>query len=472
MKVRTRFAPSPTGMLHIGGFRTALFAWAFARKNSGSFILRIEDTDQERKVDGAVALILDGFKWLGLDIDEGPSVEELKSIGEENSSYPDLGGEFAPYIQSLRKDKYKKAAQVLLEKGFAYKSTLGGDDLAKAIESGDAYKEEVDESKPYAIRLKLPKEFTISTKDAVRGNINWTNPPLKDPVILKSDGLPTYHLAVVVDDNEMEISHVIRGEEWIPTTPIHLYLYDCFGYERPVFCHLSPILGSDGKKLSKRDGAASITDFRNEEYLPEALINFISLIGWSPGDDQEIFTLSEFINKFSLSGLSVSGGMFDRKKLDWMNGEYINKMEITKFVEKVEEVVEIDVEKIKLFETDLKERIKKFSEVKPLLAFITDFKEHDFSMLEKKKISNSESVTIINKIMEVLESVEDFTAQKIETLVKPTAEELDIKIGTLFITLRVSATGSMTSLPLFKCLEGLGKKEVLSRMGLAKSKLN
>lgn len=467
MRVRTRFAPSPTGMQHIGGFRTALFAWAFARHHKGQFILRIEDTDQERKVDGAISLILEAFNWLGLDIDEGPSTSDLSAVGETPTVDLNLGGEKGPYIQSLRKEKYQKVAEVLLEKGFAYKSTLGGDELTNAIADGSAYSEKIEEGTPYAIRLKLPKDFNISTDDGVRGNLSWSNPPLKDPVILKSDGLPTYHLAVVVDDHEMEITHVMRGEEWIPTTPIHLYLYECLGYKQPIFCHLAPILGSNGKKLSKRDGAASINEFRDANYLPSALLNFVALIGWSPGDDKEVFSLDEFVAKFSLSGLSVSGGIFDRQKLDWMNGEYINKLSTADFIDYASKFTDVSKETLALLERDLKERIKKIDEIPPLLEFINDFKEHDFSSLEKKKITKDDVSLIIPKVKEILDDVSSFKEKDMEEKVKPLADELDIKIGKLFITLRVAATGSMTKLPLFKCIEVLGKKEVFKRLDLA-----
>lgn len=469
MEVRTRFAPSPTGMQHIGGFRTALFAWAFARHNNGKFILRIEDTDQERKVEGAISLIIEAFNWLGLDIDEGPSSSDLLAVGESLNIDLHLDGNKGPYIQSLRKDIYKKAAEKLIEKGFAYKSTLGGEELKRAIADGIAYNEEIKQGTPYAIRLKLPKEFNISTIDGVRGTLSWTNPPLKDPVILKSDGLPTYHLAVVVDDHEMDITHVMRGEEWIPTTPIHLYLYECLGYKQPIFCHLAPILGSNGKKLSKRDGAASINEFKEANYLPSALLNFVALIGWSPGDDTEIFSLSEFVSKFSLSGLSVSGGIFDRQKLDWMNGEYINNLNSSEFVEYASKFTNVKAENLELLEVDLKERIKKIDEIKPLLDFINNFHKHDFSTLVKKKIAKEELKRIVDNVKEVLEGLSELTEKDLEEKVKPLADKLEIKIGILFVTLRVAGTGSMTNLPLFKCLEALGKQEVLKRLDLAVS---
>jgi glutamyl-tRNA synthetase len=327
-QIRTRFAPSPTGFSHVGNFRTAMYAWLHARHCGGKFLLRLEDTDQERLVPGAVRYIIESLQWLGVDIDEGPSHEELKAVNEYWEGAPNLGGPHGPYIQSRRTELYKKYAEELIAKGHAYRCDCTSEMLEKEREEQAAGKEsigyagrcrtrDVPADVKHVVRFKIPEKVSLRLDDAVRGTVTWESPSLKDPVLLKSDGFPTYHLACVVDDHLMEISHVMRGEEWLSTTPLHLMLYDAFGWEKPVFCHLSQVLGGDGKKLSKRHGADSLNVLKENGYLPEAILNYVVLVGWSPGegDAQEVFTRDELIKKFSLDHLNSAGGIFDGAKL-------------------------------------------------------------------------------------------------------------------------------------------------------------
>jgi glutamyl-tRNA synthetase len=479
--IRTRFAPSPTGFQHLGGFRTGLYAWAFARHNQGQFVLRIEDTDQERKVDGAISYILESFNWLGIDIDEGPSFAELKLVGENlgaefEKQNSDLGGKYAPYIQSLRMSRYQEIAKQLLKSGHAYCSTLSGPELDQAILNGTADQEKVPDGQPCAIRLKLPKNFNISFEDGARGTISWSNPPLKDPAILKSDGLPTYHLASIVDDHDMEITHVMRGDEWLATTPIHLYLYDILNWKRPIFCHLAPILGKDGKKLSKRHGASSLNEYREQGYLPEALLNFVALIGWSPGNDQEIFSIQEIANLFSLSGLSCSGGVFDEQKLLWMNAEHIKKLSDADLTNRLQNYLAtkdkiILADHLRILLPNIRERIKKLSDVEPLIEFLTSKLSFDLDILVKKKISNELALQIVTKAKTIIQSLNDYSVSNLENNLKTLTDELQIKIPELFVTLRVASTGTMTALPLFDCMVALGKEEVLKRFDLFEKRL-
>ena len=327
MSVRVRYAPSPTGLQHIGGVRTALFNYFFARSQGGKFILRVEDTDQTRYSDEALQDLYDTFEWLGIKWDEGP----------------DTGGDFGPYIQSERFDLYREYADKLLESGHAYrcyctaerleemrasqKKATGYDrrcrDLSADDEAKLAAELEAKGLKP-VIRFKIPLDGATSFHDEIMGDIKRKNKDINpDPVILKGDGFPTYHLANVVDDHFMQITHILRAQEWIPSGPLHVLLYQAFGWEPPKYCHLPMVMGKDGQKLSKRHGSTSVREFRKEGYLPEALVNYVSLIGWSYDDSREFFTKKELEELFTLDKLNKAPGVFDYKKLDWFNGQYI-----------------------------------------------------------------------------------------------------------------------------------------------------
>ena len=341
--VRLRFAPSPTGFLHIGGLRTALFSWLFARQNQGSFIFRLEDTDRNRLVEAAESNLLKMLEWAGLDIDEGPGI----------------GGDFGPYRQSERLEIYRDHVDRLLGQGDAYPCFCSEERLEKlkTFQRSEGLtprydnhcrklqKKEVETTiqsgEKHVIRMKIPEnQETFRLNDLVRGTIAIESTQVEDQVILKSDGFPTYHLAVVVDDHLMQISHVVRGEEWLPSFPKHLLLYRYFGWEPPEFIHLPLILNEERAKLSKRHGAVSVEEFRERGYLPQALLNFIALLGWNPGDDREVLSLEEMVDEFRFERVSKSGAVFDREKLNWMNQQYLLKLPEEEYFRMIDDVIQ------------------------------------------------------------------------------------------------------------------------------------
>lgn len=333
MSVRVRFAPSPTGYLHIGGLRTALYNYLFAMQQKGTFLLRIEDTDQTRLVPGAVEGLIQALAWAGVSHTEGPMLKADNTLEEQ--------GAFGPYVQSARLPIYKEYLERLLENDHAYTCFCTRERLEKLREEqkeqGETPKYDghcrsiplaeararAAAGESHVVRMKLPEDTEVTFEDLVLGQVTVNTSDLDDQVLMKADGYPTYHFAVIVDDNGMGITHVIRGQEWLPSTPKHVLLYQFFGWEAPKFVHLPNILNSDKKKLSKRQGDVAVEDFRQKGYLPEALVNYIALLGWSPEDNTEFFTMDELISHFSLERVSKSGGVFDVNKLNWMNGHYI-----------------------------------------------------------------------------------------------------------------------------------------------------
>ena len=327
-EVRVRFAPSPTGFVHIGSLRTALYNYLFAKKMGGKYILRVEDTDRTRLVDGAIENMLNAMKWAGVNHDEGVMLDDNGNVVQK--------GEYGPYIQSERLDIYKKYIQELLDNGKAYYCFCTKERLdevrEKQKEAGetprydghcrDLTQEEIDAKiaagEPYVIRLRLPENHVIKFTDLVRGETEFNTNDLDDQVLIKTDGFPTYHFAVVVDDHLMKITHVIRGEEWVSSTPKHVYLYEAFGWEAPKFVHLPNILNKEKKKLSKRQGDVAVEDFKKKGYLPEGLVNYVALVGWSPEENKEIFSMEELEQAFSIERVSKSGGVFDTEKLNWV----------------------------------------------------------------------------------------------------------------------------------------------------------
>ena len=478
--VRTRFAPSPTGFLHVGGVRTNFFAWLQAKKHGGTFILRIEDTDRNRLVPGAIQAIVEDLEWLGLSVDEGPSSEELKLCDPSWESASGFSGDCGPYVQSQRTARYREVAEQLLELGVAYRDKRTAEELEKekeSIASSDAAAwdaardQEVDPSEEHVIRLKIPRGRKLVLNDAVKGEIVWDEIPLRDPVLLKSDGFPTYHLAVVVDDHDMQVSHIMRGDEWISTAPIHVLLYEALGWEMPVFCHLPPVLGEDGKKLSKRHGSTQLRAFREAGYLPEALLNFLVLLGWSSGDDQEIFTLDEMIEKFSLERVNRAGAIFSYEKLDWMNGTYIRGLSVEDFANRLEPfftqagLTINDRDALMAILPLVQERTKLLTDVAPQIEFLfVDTLERDMDAMLSKKVNAETAKKILEACAEALESVDDFRKDSLEATVKPLAEKLDLKVGSIFITLRIAVTGKKATPPLFESIEVLGKERCLARI--------
>jgi glutamyl-tRNA synthetase len=473
-------------MLHIGGFRTALYAWLLARHHGGKFILRVEDTDQERKVDGAIRYILEGFDWFGIEIDEGPTAEELSQVEDNVGGLPTPGGSYGPYIQSLRKERYQEIADLLVEKGVAFRCDCTKEQLDKEREeqresgetpgySGRCRDRSVSKDAPHVVRFQMPEKPDVTMVDGVRGEITWESIPLRDPVLMKTDGLPTYHLAVVVDDHDMKISHVLRGEEWIPSAPLHILLYEALGWEKPVFCHLPVVLGSDGKKLSKRHGATSWSSFREDGYLPEAVLNFITLIGWSPGEgeEKEVFEPQELIERFMLDRVNASSAVFDYTKLNWMNGVYMRSLTAERFKAVVQpwlakEEIEVSESFWSALTPHLQERVKLAPEIVELAKpFVPGPVAHQLDQMINKKLDVATALALLERVSTCLSGVEDWQAPVLEETLKGVMQELELKPGQVFVPVRIAATGSKTPLPLFESLEALGKAEVVARTGAA-----
>ncbi len=483
--IRTRFAPSPTGFPHVGNIRTALFAWLFARHNGGSFVVRIEDTDVARSVEGAVEAILGGLKWLGMDWDEGPEV----------------GGKYEPYYQSRRLELYRGAAESLVAQGNAYycycspqrleemraeqarrKQPPGYDRRCRELSQRERAQNEAEGIIP-VVRFKTPLEGETSYQDLIWGEVNFTNSTIDDFILLKSDGYPTYHLANVVDDNAMEISHVIRAEEWISSTPRHILLYQALGLELPQFAHLPMILGSDRAKLSKRHGAVSITDYQESGYLAEAMFNFLTLLGWSLDDKTEIMSRQEIINNFSLERISKTAAIFNHEKLEWMNGVYIRSLEPEDLVQRSLPFLDkglpataarpLSVDYIRQIIPLIQERARTLAEV-PQLAeyfFITEL-EYDTSLLIGKKMDRESASRALEVAKTKLGQLASFDAGALEAVLRPLAEELGLKTGQLFGVLRTAVTGRTAAPPLFQTMAVLGKECCLKRIAAALDKLH
>lgn len=472
MKVRTRFAPSPTGYMHVGNLRTALYAYLLAKKDGGEFILRIEDTDQERYVEGAVDLIYKTLRETGLVHDEGP----------------DIGGGYGPYVQSERRALYKEYAEKLVESGGAYycfcdRARL--DDLrakqeadkippmydghCKSLSREEAEKR-IKNGEPYVIRQKMPRTGSTTFNDEVFGEITAPNESLDDNVLLKSDGLPTYNFANVVDDHLMNITHVIRGSEYLSSTPKYNLLYEAFGWEKPVYIHCSPVMKDAHKKLSKREGDASYEDFISKGYLKDAVLNYIALLGWSPGDDREMMTLAEMVQAFSVKGISKSPAIFDIDKLNWLNGEYIRKMSADEFTETAmpyyKQAIKRDVDYTALSNC-LINRTEKFSDIVEQLDFIDALPSYstDLYIHKKMKTNPENSLESLKRLLPVLEELEDYSTDGLHSALMALIEKMGVKNGLVLWPLRVALSGKAFTPGGGIELAGiLGKEEVIARV--------
>jgi len=455
MTVRTRFAPSPTGSLHIGGARTAIFNWLFARHAGGEFILRIEDTDRTRSTEESIQEITQAMQWLGLDWDEGP------------------------FRQSDRLDIYQKLADELLESGKAYKCYVTPEELEEkrkeAQSKGEVlrYKREwakVNEGpeNPYAIRLQTPDEGTIEVQDLLRGTVTFDAGEVDDFVILKRDGFPTYNFAVVVDDATMNITHIIRGDDHLINTPRQVLIYNALSYEIPQIAHVSMILGADNKRLSKRHGATSVVAYQDRGYLPEAIINFLSRLGWSYGD-QEIFSKTELIEKFTLDNVGKSAAVFNEEKLDWLNGWYIRNnppQEIAELVipllkEKGLEV-ELDEKFIKIVK-ELSQRAKTLLDIANTIDYFYA-EEIEYEEKAKNKFLQADIKPVLVDLSERLSLIEDFNMDEMHKVFDQVMEERELKLGKIAQPLRVALTGGTVSPGIFEVMDILGKDEVLKRL--------
>jgi glutamyl-tRNA synthetase len=478
LMVRVRYAPSPTGAPHVGNIRTALFNWVFARHHGGQFIVRIEDTDRSRYVPESEREILESLRWLGLDWDEGPEV----------------GGPHAPYHQSQRLEIYQRIAHQLVEEGKAYKCFCTPEELeqmraqqraqgasvtmydrrCRRLTPEEVRAREAD-GLPYVIRFAMPLEGTVEYEDIIHGRTVFRNALTDDFVMLKSDGYPTYHLANVVDDHLMEITHVIRGDEWISSMPRHLNLYKALGWEPPQFAHLPLLLGTDRQKLSKRHGAVQFTEFIREGYLPDAMFNFLALCGWNPGDNREILSREEIIELFSLERVSDNPFIFDHNKLLWMNGYYIRQLSKEQLVEWclpfLQEAgllpAELDAETRAYAERVIPLEQEKMKTLKDVVV-LTDFFFKEDLTVDQSAVKKWYGMPHIPQMLEELirryESLEPFTASEIERVTREVIAWLGVPGGHVIHPVRVAVSGRTTGPSLFEMLEVLGKPRVLQRL--------
>jgi glutamyl-tRNA synthetase len=458
MTVRTRFAPSPTGSLHVGGARTAIFNWLFARHAGGQFILRIEDTDRTRSTEESIQEIADAMEWLGLDWDEGP------------------------FRQSDRLDIYQKIANELLESGHAYKCYVTSEELEEkrkeAQSKGDVlrYKREwakLNEApdKPYVIRLQTPDEGTIEVQDSLRGTVTFDAVEVDDFVILKRDGFPTYNFAVVVDDATMNITHVIRGDDHLINTPRQVLIYNALSYDIPKMAHVSMILGADNKRLSKRHGATSVVAYKDKGYLPEAIINFLSRLGWSHGD-QEIFTKSELIEKFTLDNVGKSAAVFNEEKLEWLNSWYIKNEPPEKIAGLVLPLlkekgldVELDEKLVKIV-IELSQRAKTLNDIADTIGYFYA-EEIEYDEKAANKFLTPEILPVLQDITDRLSQLSDFNMDEMHKIFDQVMEERELKLGKIAQPVRVALTGGTVSPGIFEVMDILGKDEVLRRLNAA-----
>jgi len=473
---RVRFAPSPTGYLHIGGLRTALYNYLFAKNQNGKIILRIEDTDRKRFVDGAVANLLKTLEWAGIYFDEGP----------------EIGGESEPYFQSQRLEIYKKYAEELINKGKAYYAfdtperlqqlreqqqklnhqtmydklalTLSEDEVERKLENGETY----------VVRLNVQPNKTVVVDDLIRGKVEFDTNIVDDQVLIKSDGFPTYHLANVVDDHVMGITHIIRGEEWLSSTPKHVLLYEYLGWGKPVFAHLPLLLNPDKSKLSKRQGDVAVEDYRDKGFLKEALINFVALLGWNPGDEQEFFTMEELINKFSLERVHKAGAVFNIEKLNWMNAEHLRSKSNDEILLMLKDELSKSYYNEKILADNYLLLI--IEAMKPRVSFVNEFitkctyfytepTEYDEHVIKKRwKEDTPEQLT---KLRDNIAQLDNPVKEDFENALTKTVEELNIGKGKLIHPVRLALSGIGTGPGVYDLLYIIGKDESIERINRA-----
>ena len=480
--VRVRYAPSPTGLPHIGNIRTALFNWLFARRNGGAFVVRIEDTDQTRLTAGAVEAILDGLRWLEIDWEEGPEV----------------GGDFGPYEQSRRLEVYQRLAGQLVDQGDAYfcycsreelerlrkvnkgdGGAAAGCDCRRRGRAGAAGGQAVGDA-ARVVRFAMPQSGVTRVHDLIRGEVEWRNELQQDFVILKSDGFPTYHLAVVADDYLMEISHVMRAEEWLPSTPRHWQLYRALGWAAPEFAHLPMITGADRAKLSKRHGATAIGEYRDQGYLPEAMLNFMALLGWSLDGSTEVASRDTIVEHFTLDRITKSAAIFDQDKLLWMNGVYIRQLEAGDLARRMlpfmgRELGAGEREYLGRIAPLVQERLKRLDESGELTGyFFGELPDYDAGALPQKGMDAAGALAALRAAVEDLEAGaggDDFGHLRLEALLGDTGLRLGLSRRQFFGLLRVAVTGRGVSPPLFEMMEVMGRERALGRLRGAADRL-
>lgn len=469
-EIRTRFAVSPTGMIHIGAVRSAIYDWLFAKNQNGKLVLRIEDTDKAREVEGGVQNIIDSLKWLGLSWDEGP----------------DTGGEHAPYTQSERLDIYKKYALELLAKGYAYADPYKPEEV-------EAFRQEAQKAKkPFLyrdhrptnppkwdgsqpLRLRVPELKSYQWDDEVRGKLSAGPEALDDIVLIKSDGYPTYNFCHIIDDELMGITHVLRADEFIASVPKYLSIYEAFGWKPPIFVTLPPILGKDGnKKLSKRDGAQSVLDYRDQGYLPEAIVNFLVLLGWNDGTEQEIFTMPELVQRFSLDRIQKSPARFDQDRLDWISSQHIRKLTIDELVEKSQQfwpkiAKKSDKATMKRILTIEQERLNNFGELNGLPEFY--FRDPEVKIDDLKEIPAEELNSWLKQICQIITNSGTSDREKLEMRIREAIGKQQSKPGALFGSLRIALTNADRTPPIWDLVYVLGAEESVRRLEKAQALL-
>lgn len=465
-QVRVRIAPSPTGDPHVGTAYVALFNLAFARKNKGSFILRIEDTDRDRSSKESEIAIFDALKWLGIEWDEGP----------------DIGGPYGPYRQSERYQIYKEYANILVERGAAYpcfcpperleefkksrKGRITGyDRKCRSIPKDEAFAR-IRAGEPYVIRLAMPVDGVSVVEDLLRGNVEYENALIDDQVLLKSDGFPTYHLANVVDDHLMKITHVIRAEEWINSTPKHLALYKGFGWEPPKFVHLPLLRNKDKSKISKRKNPVSLLYYRQIGVLPEALLNYLGLIGHSMRDEREVFSLEEFISEFSLERIHLGGPIFDLEKLFWLNGIYIRSLEQDDLIKKIRDTV-VSEEQLKPIIPLIRERMRTLGEFCDIISYYThpSLKVMPSEVISEAKGKDAKEIAnLLSLCLDIIDECKKWDPETLEKSLRGFAEEKGLKVSEFFMVLRMSITGRKATPPLFDVMAVMGRAMVVQRL--------
>ncbi|MFA4941990.1 MAG: glutamate--tRNA ligase [Patescibacteria group bacterium] len=476
-KIRTRFAPSPTGFLHIGSLRTALYSYLLAQKNGGDFILRLEDTDMKRFVEGASEAIYNGLKWAGIKYSEGP----------------DAGGDFGPYVQSQRLEIYKKYALELVDKDLAYYCFCDSETLEKMRQEQTAKKQapkydrrclklskeeiaqKLADNTPFVIRMKMPTDRIVEIDDMVWGKVSYNTNDLDDQVLLKSDGYPTYHLAVVVDDHLMKISHVTRTEEWLPSTPKHILLYEYFGWEAPKWAHLPLLLNTDRTKMSKRKGDVAVEDYIKKGYLPEAMINYLAFLGWNPGTEKEIYSIEELIKDFDLKKIHKAGAVFDIEKLDYLNGYYIRQKSLDELVKLCKPFLAKEWEArgddyIKKVIALEQERLKKLSDISEAIEFFfADELKYEPELLIWKKLTAEQVNKNLGEVIEQLEKIpeKNWVNDSLEEAIMTYIKAKELKTGDYLWPMRVALTGRKASPSPFDVAEVLGKERSLERIKIA-----
>jgi glutamyl-tRNA synthetase len=479
---RVRFAPSPTGYLHIGGLRTALYNYLFAKNQNGKIILRIEDTDRKRFVEGAVENLIDTLNWSGINFDEGPNI----------------GGEFKPYSQSERLETYKKFADQLIQEEKAYYCFCTPERLAELRE--EQQKQKLPQAKydkhclhlskkeieaklnsniPFVVRLNVQPNEKIIFDDIIRETVEFDTNNIDDQVLIKSDGYPTYHLANVVDDHLMQITHVIRGEEWLSSTPKHIILYDYFGWEKPKFAHLPLLLNSDKSKLSKRQGDVAVEDYRDKGYLKEALINFVALLGWNYGDNKEVYEIDELIEKFSLERVHKAGAVFNIEKLNWLNFEHLRK----KTDKEVLQILRIEIENSEFNNENYSDEylLEVIGAMKERVSFVNEYltkspyffkAPETYEEKNLKKRWKDDSAELLKQLINEFEKLNNPTKENFENALAEIAQELNVGKGKLVHPLRIAVSGVGEGPGIFDIVSIIGKDETISRIKAALGKLN